>query len=146
LSRRFWLIVYLAIWSTVAARISFEFVYLLIPRRGDFADAAHIVPFVAFPAAFGIAFRMLRKARRIAVVLGVYLWLVPVLLYVLLLFAVAAMGGVVAPAAAFFVLVFGAVFGLPALAIGILIHAFGILPLRYFEDRFFASAGPPHEA
>jgi hypothetical protein len=149
LPRRSLLIVYLALWSTLAARFSFELVYLVIPRRGDLAAIAQVVPFVAFPASLGLAFLMLRRTRRVAAALGCYLWMAPVLLYLLLLLVAAAMAAASMPLAAIFVLVLGALFGLPALLVGIPLHAIGIFPLRCFEDRFWAdplSAQPPDPA
>jgi hypothetical protein len=137
-SRRLWLLLYLAVWSTIAARLSFEFVYIIIPKRSDFGAAVQIVPFVAFPISFGIAFKLLRRSwDKVSSALGRYLWLTPVLLFFALLFAVALMAASVAPVAFFFVLILGFIFGLPALLIGIPIHAIGLIPLIYFDDRLF---------
>jgi hypothetical protein len=137
-SRKTWLLLYLTVWTTLAARLSFEFVYILVPKRGDMAQVATVVPFITFPAAFGIAFLLLRRdGIKVSSRLGCYLWLAPVLLYFLLLFATALMAASVNPAGAILVFMFGFIFGLPALIIGVPIHAIGIFPLVCFEDRFF---------
>jgi len=137
-SRKFWLILYLAVWSTIAARLSFEFVYLFVPKRGDMGAAAAVVPFVAFPVSCSVAFLMLRANRKVSAVVGRYLWRMPIVLYALLLCATAAMAATTSPAALPIVLFFGALFGLPALVVGTMLHAIGLFPLIYFDDRFFA--------
>ena len=137
--RKWWLLLYLAIWSTIAARLAFEFVFILIPKRGDFAQMVNAVPFIAFPGALGIAFLLLRKdGIQVSKALGRYSWIVPLLLYFAILFFIAVATG---PVGFLIVLVFGFLFGLPALLIGIPLHLIGLLPLIYFEDRFFARRG-----
>src|ERR1043165_3039893 len=69
---------------------------------------------------------------------GRYSWIVPLLLYFAILFFIAVATG---PVGFLIVLVFGFLFGLPALLIGIPLHLIGLLPLIYFEDRFFARRG-----
>src|SRR5262245_6759296 len=138
-SRKTWLMLYLAVWSAAAARISFELVYMFIPKRGDFEQVATIVPFVAFPASFGVAFLLLRKENvNVSRALAKYAWRVPPLLYLSILLTISAGAASVSPAVSLLVLGFGFVFGLPALVIGILIHLIGLMPITFFEDRFFS--------
>ena len=130
---------YLAVWSTAAARLSFDFVYIFIPKRGDFEQVATVVPFVAFPASLGVAFLLLRKeSMKISKALAQYAWRVPPLLYLLVLLTISAGTASVSPAVSLLVFGFGFVFGLPALVIGILIHMIGLMPLIFVDDRVFA--------
>ena len=90
---------------------------------------------------FAIAWRMLRRTQRPSAVLGRYLWFLPVLLYGLLLLLTAGLAASVSPAIFPLVLMFGAI-----LLIGITIHAIGLFPLIYFNDRFLIGTDPAHRA
>ncbi len=138
-SRKTLLVLYLAVWTTLAARLTFEFVYIVVPKRGDFGQVGTAVPFVAFPAALGLAFLLLRRHDvRVSSRLSCYLWLAPLLLYFVILFFTAAAAASVVPASSVLVLIFGFSLGLPVLVMGIPIHAIGLLPLAFWDDRFFA--------
>jgi hypothetical protein len=139
LSRKIWLMLYLAVWSTAAAQLSFELVYIFLPKRGDFEQFGIVVPFVAFPASLGVAFLLLRKESvNVSGALAKYAWRIPPLLYFLILLTISAGAASVSPAVSLLVFGFGFVFGLPALVIGIPIHLIGLMPLVFFEDRFFS--------
>lgn len=130
------LVLYLAAWSATVTFFAFRLLYWMYPliNRGDLAKLPSAVPIFAFLVAIGFVLMRSRRDRFVsASFLAAYVLLTPVLIYLTLLTLVSLLAGGLAP----LIFVIWFFLGLPALILGMMIHAFGIFPLWFFSRPIF---------
>jgi len=130
------LIFYLAAWSTAVAYFAFRLLYAIYPLtdRGDLAKLPNQVPILVFLVALWFVLMRARREQFVsASFLASYVLVTPVLIYLAILTLVSWLAGGLGP----FIFVIWFFLGLPALLVGMAIHAFGIFPLYFFNRPIF---------